>query len=322
MKRSAGRWLPALLAAVAVVIPQTVSSNEPPPWAYAVNPPGSQMPPDDGVPRRVPGSDRTFSITQLRDLFGVPDWHAADHPAMPEPVGKGRRPDALACGFCHLPNGMGRPENSSLAGLPAEYIVQQVADFRTGARKSSEPRSLPVNFMIRTAKAATEEEVKVAAAYFASLPTRRWIRVVETPTVPTTHVAGWMLVATEPAGTELIGSRIIEMPEDLERTELRDSLSGFVAYVPPGSVERGRALATEGTGRTVACAVCHGAELKGLGPVPALAGRSPSYIVRQLHDLRNGNRNGLWASLMKRVVAGLSDDDIVDLAAYTASLAP
>jgi cytochrome c553 len=298
------------------------ASDAPPPWAYAVNPPGATLPADDGVPRRVPGSDRAYTITQLFDLFGVPDWHPGDHPAMPAPVGQGRRPDALACGFCHLPNGLGRPENSSLAGLPAEYIVRQVADFKSGARRSSEPRSLPVNFMIRAAKAHTEDEVRIAAEYFSRLPVRPWIRVVEAETVPKTHVAGWMLVASEPPATEPIGARIIEMPEDLERTELRDSRSGFVAYVPPGSVARGRALADSGGGRTVGCALCHGADLRGLGPVPALAGRSPSYLVRQLHDLRNGHRNGPWATLMKPVVAGLTDDDIVDLAAYAASLAP
>lgn len=313
----------ALLAGLAWVgLAGPRASDAPPPWAYAVNPPGATMPADDGVPRRVPGSDRTYTLTQLRDLFGVPDWHPDDHPAMPAPVAQGHRPDALACGFCHLPNGLGRPENSSLAGLPAEYIVRQVADFKSGARRSSEPRSLPVNFMIRAAKAHTDEDVRIAAEYFSQLPVRPWIRVVEADMVPATHVAGWMLVAAEPPSTEPIGVRIIEMPEDLERTELRDARSGFVAYVPPGSLARGRALAESGGGRTVGCAMCHGADLRGLGPVPALAGRSPSYLVRQLHDLRNGNRNGPWAALMKPVVAGLTDADIVDLAAYAASLAP
>ncbi len=322
MLASMSRRISAGAAIVVLAQSTTIAADVPPPWAYAVNPPGTTMPADDGVPRRVPGSDRAYTITQLFDLFGVPDWHPDDHPAMPAPVAQGRRPDALACGFCHLPNGLGRPENSSLAGLPAEYIVRQVADFKSGARRSSEPRSLPVNFMIRAAKAHTDDEVRVAAEYFSQLPVRPWIRVVEAETVPKTHVAGWMLVASEPPATEPIGARIIEMPEDLERTELRDSRSGFVAYVPRESVARGRALAESGGGRTVGCALCHGADLRGLGPVPALAGRSPSYLVRQLYDLRNGHRNGPWATLMKPVVAGLTDGDIVDLAAYAASLAP
>jgi cytochrome c553 len=228
----------------------------------------------------------------------------------------------FACAYCHLPNGLGRPENSSLAGLSAAYIAQQVADFKSGARKSSEPASLPANLMVAVAKAATDEEVKLAAEYFSALKPKPWIRVVETNTVPKTRVGGWMLIAAEPAGTEPIGQRIIEMPENLERTELRDSTSGFIAYVPVGSIEKGAALITTGAGKTIPCGLCHGADLKGLGPVPALAGRSPSYIVRQLFDIQHGVRGGAWTELMKAVVTQLSEEDMVSIAAYTASRAP
>jgi cytochrome c553 len=261
-------------------------------------------------------------MTQIRDLFTPPDWHPDNHPPMPDVVGRGNKPGQFACGFCHLPNGLGRPENSSLAGLPAAYIAQQVADFKSGVRKSSEPASLPINFMVAVAKLVSEEDAKVAAEYFASLKPAPWIRVVETETVPKTKVGGWMLIADERGGTEAIGQRIIEMPENLERTELRDSASGFIAYVPPGSIRKGEALTNDGAGKTTPCAICHGAGLKGLGPVPALAGRSPSYIVRQLYDIQHGVRSGQWTELMKSVVAGLSEEDLVAIAAYTASLAP
>jgi cytochrome c553 len=293
-----------------------------PVWAYPVNPPGLKPAPDDGVLKQVPNSAAAFTMTQIRDLFSPPDWHPDNHPPMPDVVGRGNKPGQFACGFCHLPNGLGRPENSSLAGLPAVYIAQQVADFRSGARKSSEPASLPINFMVAVAKLVSEEDAKIAAEYFASLKPAPWIRVVETETVPKTKVGGWMLIADEGAGTEPIGQRIIEMPENLERTELRDSASGFVAYVPTGSIGKGETLITNGAGKTTPCAICHGAGLRGLGPVPALAGRSPSYIVRQLYDMQHGVRNGQWSELMKSVVAGLSDEDLVAIAAYTASLAP
>jgi cytochrome c553 len=264
-----------------------------------------------------------FTLTQIRDLFSVPDWRPDDHPAMPEIVKHGAKPAVFACGYCHLPNGLGRPENSSLAGLPAEYIVQQVTDFRNGTRKSSELQSLPVNLMIAVSKAVTDADLRIAAHYFSALRPKPWIRVVEADTVPKTHAAGWMLVSSETGATEPIGQRIIEMPEDLERTELRDAGSGFVAYAPAGSIRKGEALVTTGgAGKTTPCAICHGADLRGLGPVPALAGRSPSYIVRQLYDMRHGVRNGPWAELMKAVVAQLSEEDMVAIAAYTASRAP
>ena len=75
-------------------------------------------------------------------------------------------------------------------------------------------------------------------------------------------------------------------------------------------------------GRVTACGICHGGDLKGLGPIPALAGRSPSYLVRQLYDMKHGTRNGSWAALMKPVVAGLTIEDMVALSAYAASLEP
>jgi cytochrome c553 len=299
----------------------------PPYWAYCPNPPAdashAQAKPVNDTPQHVPDSTAAFTLTQIGDLFSVPDWHSGGHPAMPDIVGHGRKPDIYACGYCHLPNGMGRPENSSLAGLPAEYIIQQMADFKSGARNTVEPTLLPVANMVATETKANEREIQAAAAYFARLKPRPWIRVVETAMVPKTRVAGWMLVVSEPVMMEPIGQRIIETPENLERTELRDDTSGFVAYVPPGSIKKGRALvATGGAGKTVRCATCHGAELKGAGNVPSIAGRSPSYVVRQLYDMRSGVRAGAAAQAMKLPVAKLTLDDIVAIAAYLASLNP
>lgn len=311
-----------MLAATSVTAGAAARADEPPAWAYAVNPPGLVPAPDDGTLRHVPGSAAGFTLTQLRDLFNAPDWHPDDHPPMPDPVGHGRPPDVFACGFCHLPNGLGRPENASLAGLPAEYIVRQVADFRSGARRSSVP-SLPPTLMTTTAKAASEAEVKAAAGYFSSLKLHPWIRVEEAATVPKTRVLGFMLVPDGSGETEPIGNRIIEMPENVERTELRDARSGFVAYAPRGSIARGEALAdTGGGGKTIACGICHGPDLRGLGPIPALAGRSPSYLFRQLYDIQHGRRAGPWTALMQPVVAKLSEEDMVALVAYAASRPP
>jgi cytochrome c553 len=303
------------------------SGAVPPPWAFTVNTPApagaSAAAPaaPDPAPRKVPGSDRAFTLAETRDAFNPPDWHPGGHPPMPESVARGRKPELRACGFCHLTNGQGRPENASLAGLPAAYIIQQMADFKSGARKSSEPKMGPPNAMIQDAKAANDEEIRTAAEYFASFPYRKWVRVVESADVPKTRIAGWMHVPTD--GREPLGQRIVEMPEDLARTELRDGSSGFVAYVPMGSIKAGEALVrTGGNGRTQACGVCHGADLKGLGPVPPLAGRSPSYTVRQLFDFQQRNRQGPWSALMAAAVEKLTVEDMIALAAYTASLEP
>jgi cytochrome c553 len=293
-------------------------------WAFTDNPPGPRpaAPVDDGTVKHVANSTAGLTLTQVRDAFNVPDWHPDNHPAAPDIVMHGRKPTVISCGYCHLPNGQGRPENTGLAGLPAAYIAQQIADFRSGARVSSKPELLPPGLMDKIAKAATDEEVKAAAEYFAGLQPKPWIRVVEAATVPKTHPAGYMLVPDAGGGTEPIGERIIEMPENAAQTELRDSGSGFVAYVPPGSIARGEKLLKTGGGKTTACGTCHGADLKGLGPVPRLAGRSPSYLARQLYDFQHGARAGLWSPLMQGVVRDLKSSDIVDIVAYTASRTP
>ncbi len=317
------------------------SSNEPPPyWAFAINPPTDAAAPakaPDATPRHVPGSTTAFTAAQVSDMFRPPDWHSADHPPMPEIVSRGRAPDVFACGYCHLPNGQGRPENSSLAGLPEAYIVQQLADFKSGLRKSSEPRHAPTSAMIAYETKANQKEIQAAAEYFSALKPRPWIRVVETDTVPRTHVSGWMLVADDltkndsandnptknnGGGTEPIGTRIVETPENLERTELRDDHSGFIAYVPVGSIRKGEALVSGNSSKTLQCATCHGRDLKGKGKAPRLAGRSPSYLVRQLYDIQHGARAGVAVRQMKPAIAGLTVDDMAAIAAYIGSLNP
>jgi cytochrome c553 len=268
----------------------------------------------------------SFTLAQVRDSFGPADWFPGDHPAMPEIVAHGKREQqVIACSLCHYPNGKGRPENAGVSGLPYAYFVQTMLDFKNDARKSSDARKANTNRMIAFAKALTDEEIKAAATYFSSMKWTPWIRVVETATVPKTRIAGGLFLALEgaDAGKEPIGERIIETPQNNAETELlRSPRSGFIAYVPPGSIKKGEALAAGGGGKTTRCAVCHGAALEGLGPVPGLAGRSPSYMVRQLYDMQQGARRGLWADLMTPVVAKLTNEDMLNLAAYTASLMP
>jgi cytochrome c553 len=320
---AARRRLALILAvAAAAGAGNLAAAVDPPAWAYPVNPPGFKPRADDGQPRRVPGSTAGYTVTQLRDLFAAPVWHPEDHPPLPPIVAHGRKPAVFACGVCHRADGPGGPENANVAGLPAAYIVQQMLDYRSGARSTTLPDRAPQKNMIALSKAITDEEIHEAAAYFAARPVRHTVRVVETAEVPKTAVAGWFLTDTQSGEKEPIGSRIIEVPENLEQFENRDTHSRFIAYVPRGSVARGKALAEGVPGRTDRCAICHGADLKGLAAIPPIVGRSPSYAVRQFIDFQTGARNGAAAALMKPVVAHLELDDMVALAAYLASQAP
>ena len=314
----------AVGTAVAVVQAQQEGANAVIPWAYVLNDPAPEgaEAPDPAEVVTVPGSSVSMPRSAININSGPPDWHPDGHPPMPEVVARGGGEGVTACGYCHLPNGQGKPENAGLAGQPAAYIVQQMEDWRSGLRRPGEPRMGPPSFMERIGLAATDEQARVAAEYFSSIDFTPWVRVVETDDVPETRFAGWIHQVVEGGGMEPIGTRVVEVPENLRRTELRDDSSGFIAYVPMGAVARGREIVATGGERSVACTTCHGADLRGLGPVPALAGRSPSYVARQLYDLQTGMRNGAWSDLMDAAVENLTVEDIVNIVAYTASLEP
>ncbi len=315
-----------IIAAAAVLA--FAASTDPIPWAYAIppappagTPPATPAAPDTSV-KHLEGSSGAFTRAQISDRYGPADWYPSDHPPMPDVVAHGKKPDVWACGLCHYPNGKGRQENAGVSGLPVEYFIQTMHDFKDGKRKSADSRKNNTNLMIAFAKGMTDDEIKAAAEYFGAIPWTPWIKVIETNTVPKTRNANGMFLV-EGAEKEPLGKRILETPANAEATEvLRDPHSGMLAYVPPGSIKKGEALVTKGAGKTTQCAACHGADLKGLGPVPGLAGRSPSYLARQMYDMQHGTRNGTWTQLMKPVVANLSDEDIIDIVAYTASLKP
>jgi cytochrome c553 len=303
-------------------------------WAYAVldtpPPPPPPPPPDDGTLLHLPGSTQAFTKKQIGDIANPVDWFPGDHPPMPTIVAHRRSPGVNpwvgGCGLCHYPNGNGRPENAGIAGLPAGYILEQLADFKNGARKPADPGKRNVATMAGNAAGLTDEEAKAAADYFASIKMpASWIKVIETDTVPKTYnVGGFFFAPMEGKGNEPIGQRILEMPVDLETTEaFRNPRSGWIAYVPTGSVKKGEELVLRGgAGKTVACAACHGEGLKGNGNFPPLAGRSPSYLARQLYDIQQYTRNGPGTQLMRPVVQNLSQDDILAITAYLASLQP
>lgn len=320
--------LAIIATATVIAIALSAASDAPIPWAYAIPdappagaPPAAAPAPDTSV-KHLDGSSGAFTRAQIADRFGPADWYPSDHPTMPDVVAHGKKPDVWACGLCHYPNGKGRQENAGVSGLPVAYFIQTMHDFKDGLRKSAEPRKNNTKLMMTFAQNMTDDEIKAAAEYFGAMKWTPWIKVIETNTVPKTRNANGMFLV-EGSEKEPLGKRILETPENAEATEvLRDPHSAFFAYVPPGSIKKGEMLVTKGAGKTTQCGLCHGADLKGLGPVPGIAGRSPSYLVRQMNDMKQGTRNGTWTQLMKPVVANLSDEDLIDIAAYAASRMP
>jgi cytochrome c553 len=333
-----------LIACLWAGAPAQTQRQMPPAWPYAMPqlPPGEvpaqvpaqatpqyrpPTPPTPGAPPPVllqaEGSTLQFTQQQVSNSYGPADWFPDSHPPMPDVVAKGKPNVARACGLCHLPDGRGRPENAPVQGLPHDYIVQTLRDFQQGLRHSADPRKANTGEMENIAKSLSDDEIQEVARYFSSIKVPKYIRVVETEMIPTMRIQGEIYFPVGDGQQEALGVRIIETPEDVAQARLRSPRSGFIAYAPVGSVKRGEALATTGGGgRTTACAVCHGQGLKGLGPIPNLAGRSPSYLARQMYDIKLGTRRGAMSALMTPVVANLTDSDIVDVIAYVSSLEP
>ena len=321
----------ALTATVVLRAADTPTVAQKPDWAYAIappappRPPGTPAPAPDTTPKTIEGSGKTIPRNQINGPAGPFDWFPEDHAPMPNIVAHGRAgdPNARACATCHYPNGKGRPENASVSGLPVSYFLQQLNDMRAGLRQSAEDKKANSKIMFAIAKSLTPEEMRQAAEYFGSIKWTPWVRVVETKEIPKmkSNNGIWVPLEGAEAGKEPLGMRIMETPENQEHTEvLRDPHSGTVAYVPVGSIKKGEALVTKGgNGKTIACTECHGPDLLGMGPVPGIAGRSPSYLGRELYDMQAGTRNGEWTQLMKPVVAKLTTEDMIDILAYVSS---
>ncbi len=286
-----------------------------PAWAFPVQ--AGSLPAESPEPKSLEGSTKKYTPAEIDNLLAPPDWFPEAHKPAPGIVQKGRGA-ALACGSCHLMSGLGHPESADLTGFTADYIVQQMIDFKNNTRKDYAR-------MNGISKEVSDQEAREAAEWFASLSRKKWSRVVEAAMVPKTFVGQGRMRFLDPKdkGMEPIGNRIITLPENQELARLRDPRSGFVSYVPPGSIAKGKALAETGGGsKTIACNICHGDGMKGLAQVPRIAGLHPIYVARQLHLFKDGGRAGADAALMKKPVMQLTDEDILNISAYVGSLSP
>lgn len=293
-----------MLLAAAAAAAATVSA---PAWLYPMPAGAPHFAVADAAPATRPGSGVTLTGAATRNRAIAVDWFP--DPANPPPpiVLRASQPGGYACGYCHLPRGEGRPENATLAGLPADYIVDQTEAFRSGTRTSASPGWVPTEAMLNAVAHAKPAEIREAARWFSRQPFVSRVTVIEAATVPVTAPLGFIL-AVRPGPSEPIAGRIIEVPDDPDGFELRDPRARFTAWVPPGSIARGRAIAAE-----FGCIECHAEQLNGWGP-----GRSPSYILRQLIAFKTRARNDAGAQPMQAVADQLEMDQMVAVAAWLA----
>jgi cytochrome c553 len=301
------------------------NSEAVPDWAFPGF--GAATVPLDGWDNRqmlhVPGSAKLSTEAEIRSRQHVIDWFPDTHQELPHFMIHSDDPDVIACAKCHMPSGTGRPENASIVGLSAEYIIAQVEAIISGRRTYSDDL-WPPTLMRSAAMALNRSQIEQAARYYASLPVRKYVDIIESDQIPAIEAYG-QVYFVKGGPREPLGARIIEIPEDRELFERRDPYGRYKAYVPKGSIQRGRLFAQSGGGEPARiCTTCHGAELKGGTdmPGPAIAGKFPVYLFRQLYGFKTGARQGANAEMMAPVVQDMTLSRMIDLAAYAASIKP
>jgi len=178
--------------------------------------------------------------------------------------------------------------------------------------------------MVLASTAISEKELKEAAEYYAAIGPERqqWVKTVvsnDVPKGPAPFGGGGFRYHAVGGGTEpLPQGMVVEMAEDDDLVRARDQINGgFVQYVRADDLALGEKIATAG-----ACGTCHGADYRGVGDVPRLAGQHTVYLIRQLNDMQTGARKDKNVALMKPIVEKLSDREIVAVSAYLASKNP
>jgi len=90
-------------------------------------------------------------------------------------------------------------------------------------------------------------------------------------------------------------------------------LGGVGTAVAAGNIEAGAS-------KSVICAACHGSDGNSqVALYPNIAGQSEAYIVSQLIAFKAGDKSGRYDPVMAGMVMSLSEQDMLDLAAFYAS---
>jgi cytochrome c553 len=286
-----------------VLMATAAAAIAPPAWLYPQNVQPAEA--HAGTTTvQVAGSKVRVPESALHDRARTINWFPGDQPPPPAIV-LAAPPGGFACGYCHMANGVGHPQNNSIAGLPEAYVINQFAAFRAGQRKAALPGYIPNNSMTRVATMVSDADIAATARYYSKLPYRSLIRVREVALAPRVAAVGLVWTRVEGA-PEPIDGRIVELMDRPDDSILHNPRGRITAYVPPGSIARGRAIDAE-----LGCMACHREQMAGWGP-----GRSPSYIVRQLLAFRNRTRTSPGAETMHGVADQLGLDDMVAVAAW------
>jgi len=200
---------------------------------------------------------------------------------------------AKGCQACHGPDGLKviMPVYPKVAGLPAEYSLNQMKDFKSGARSNG--KSAVMKGIVMT---IDDKDLKTIAEWLAG-------------NGGTVKAAAPDTKKAEPAPKAAAPAPKPE-PAPAAKAEPAPVPTAKVAAAPaaaPASGSDGAQLYM-----TKTCLACHGAD--GRSPVlpnyPKIAGQNAGYLYNQLRDTKNGSRNNGQSAVMKGILANVSDEEI------------
>jgi cytochrome c553 len=131
----------------------------------------------------------------------------------------------------------------------------------------------------------------------------------------------WQLVFFR-AGTRK-NEQMQPIAEQIENEDVR-SLGAYFSQLAPAKApaDDNPDLSKKGAQAAVGrrCASCHGDSFAGTKAVARLGGQREEYLVKALHDYKNGARSGGGMAAMAEVAFPLSEEEIIALAHYLAHL--
>lgn len=201
------------------------------------------------------------------------------------------RGDILACNGCHGAAGEGNFEAGfpRLAGLHADYIAKQLADYQR------DPLEMGVS-------------IEPIARDYSKTPRVYNDLTIYTPGVRNDPVMNGIASALS--------------DEDISSLAAYYASLSFTATPVPAdfqSLERGMELAVRGKPEYMVprCDSCHGPQGEGFGPnFPPLAGQPQQYIINQITKWQNGERDNDHLAMMKNTANQLTGGDKINVAKY------
>lgn len=212
---------------------------------------------------------------------------------------------AAACVSCHGEKGEGNAEIGlpALAGLPRDYFVKQIRDFKSGKRIS--PMKTPYDERLTNSEVLRTGDPDAAADFYA-----HWM----------VGVAKGISIEDAKAAADYYARAKRPKAQPAAHSP---SKAGAQTQVDPQVLALGEELAIDGDwDRGIPpCFKCHAIGGVGVAPgFPPLAGQHAAYVARQLKAWKSGARANDPLDLMKKLSENLTDDDIQAVAAYFATL--